>query len=328
MPSYILRRLLYAVLTLLCVSFLTYGLIRFMPGDPIAMMYGDDPSKKIDPETIFRMKEHFGLNDPWYVGYGKWLKSAVQLDFQKSIRYGRKVEQVIAESIPATLLLSGTSLVLAYLLSVPLGLYCTVRSGKWDERLISLFLYGLYSLPSFVAGLQLLVIFYVGLRDTPYQLSPGMVSDNYSDLGPFAKVWDIAKHMILPVFCFTYGSLAYYSRFIKANMEEAMRQDYVRTARAKGAGRTAVVFVHAFRNTMIPFVTQIGLSLPGLLGGSIILEQIFAWPGMGQEFISAITFKDIPMVMGLVMMFGVLTIAGQLLADILYAWVDPRVTYK
>ncbi|MFO0884998.1 MAG: ABC transporter permease [Pirellulales bacterium] len=328
MTSFILRRLLYAVLTLLCVSFLTYALIRFMPGDPISMMYGDDPSRKVDPETIYRLKEPFGLNDPWYIGYGKWLKSAVQLDFQKSIRYGRKVEQVIAETIPATLLLSGTSLVITYLLSVPLGLYSTVRSGKWDERSSSLFFYGLYSLPSFVAGLQLLVIFYVGLRDTPYQLSPGMVSDNYSELGPVAKFFDIAKHMILPVFCFTYGSLAYYSRFIKANMEEAMRQDYVRTARAKGAGQTAVVFVHAFRNTMIPFVTQIGLSLPALLGGSIILEQIFAWPGMGQEFISAITFKDIPMVMGLVMMFGVLTIAGQLLADILYAWVDPRVTYK
>lgn len=328
MTSFILRRLLYAVLTLLCVSFLTYALIRFMPGDPISMMYGEDPSRKVDPETIYRLKEPFGLNDSWYIGYGKWLKSAVQLDFQKSIRYGRKVEQVIAEAIPATLLLSGTSLLLTYLLSVPLGLYSTVRSGKWDERTSSLFLYGLYSLPSFVAGLQLLVIFYVGLRDTPYQLSPGMVSDNYSDLGPVAKVLDIAKHMILPVFCFTYGSLAYYSRFIKANMEEAMRQDYVRTARAKGAGQTAVVFIHAFRNTMIPFVTQIGLSLPGLLSGSIILEQIFAWPGMGQEFIQAITFKDIPMVMGLVMMFGVLTIAGQLLADILYAWVDPRVTYK
>jgi peptide/nickel transport system permease protein len=186
----------------------------------------------------------------------------------------------------------------------------------------------LYSLPSYVAALQLLLIFYVQLKGTPYQLRPGMVSDNYAELSPGGKVADIGAHLILPLICFTYASLAYDSRFIKANMEEAIRQDYIRTARAKGVGPVRVLVWHAFRNTLIPFVTLLGLTLPSLLSGAIILEQIFVWPGMGQLYFEAITFRDYPVIMGLTLMFSVLTLAGQLLADILYALVDPRITYK
>lgn len=328
MVNYLLRRLLLAFFTLICISILTYILIRAMPGDPIRMLYGEDISKSISEEDIIRQKELFGLNDNWVIGYCKWARHAAMLNFQNSIRFRQPVLQIIASRIPSTLLLSGTSLILTYLLSVPLGLYSTIRSNKPDERMTSIFLYGLYSLPSYVFALQLLFLFYVLPQNPEWKLGPGMVSDDYATLSPVEKVLDVAKHMILPVICFTYASLAYYSRFIKATMEETMRQDYIRTARAKGLGQWAVVLGHAFRNTMIPFVTKIGLSLPSLLGGSIILERIFAWPGMGQEFIQAITFKDIPMVMGLVMMFSILTLAGQILADVLYAWVDPRISYQ
>ena len=155
-----------------------------------------------------------------------------------------------------------------------------------------------------------------------------MVSDNYAELTPVGQIQDIAWHMVLPLLCFSYGSLAYYSRFVKANMEEAIRQDYIRTARAKGVGPIKVLVLHAFRNTLIPFVTLLGLTLPGILSGSIILEQIFSWPGMGSLFFEAITFRDYPVIMGLTLMFSVLTLSGQLLADILYALVDPRVTYS
>jgi peptide/nickel transport system permease protein len=179
-----------------------------------------------------------------------------------------------------------------------------------------------------VAALQLLYIFYLRLQGTPWQLKPGMYSDNYASLSPTGKVQDVAMHLILPLICFSYASLAYYSRFVKANMEEAIRQDYIRTARAKGAGPLRVLVQHAFRNTLIPFVTLIGLTLPGILSGSIILEQIFSWPGMGSLFFDAITFRDYPVIMGLVLMFSVLTLLGQLLADVLYAFVDPRVTYS
>ena len=142
------------------------------------------------------------------------------------------------------------------------------------------------------------------------------------------KIVDILKHMILPVFCFTYGSLAYFSRFVKSNMEEVIRQDYIRTAKAKGVGPVRILLHHAFRNTLIPFVTLIGLTLPALLGGSVVLEQIFNWPGMGLLFLESIYRRDYPVIMGLTLMFSVLTLIGQLLADILYAVVDPRVTYS
>jgi peptide/nickel transport system permease protein len=155
-----------------------------------------------------------------------------------------------------------------------------------------------------------------------------MVSDGFSLLPLHRQVMDVGWHLILPLFCLTYGSLAYYSRFVKANMEEAIRQDYIRTARAKGVGPVGVIWHHAFRNTLIPFVTLLGLSLPAVLGGAIILEQIFSWPGMGTLFFSSITDRDYPVIMGLTLMYSVLTLAGQLLADVLYAVVDPRVTYS
>jgi peptide/nickel transport system permease protein len=187
----------------------------------------------------------------------------------------------------------------------------------------------LYSVPSFVAALLLLNLFYVRLEGTMFQLPlGGMMSMNYAELPLAGKIWDRFIHMALPVFCATYGGLAYYSRFVKSNMEEVIRQDYIRTARAKGVGSVRVIVHHAFRNTLIPFVTMMGLTLPGLLSGFVILESVFTWPGMGTLFLDSITNRDYPTIMGLTMMFSVLTLAGQLLADILYAFVDPRVTYS
>jgi len=152
-----------------------------------------------------------------------------------------------------------------------------------------------------------------------------MTSDNYSGLSWAGKAMDIFWHALMPVICFTYGSLAYYSRFIKSNMNEVVRQDYIRTAKAKGLGPVRVLVLHAFRNTMIPFVTQLGLMLPALFSGAIIIEQIFVWPGMGGLFFDAVRERDYPTIMGLTLMFSVLTLLGQLLADVLYAVADPRV---
>jgi peptide/nickel transport system permease protein len=154
-----------------------------------------------------------------------------------------------------------------------------------------------------------------------------MTSDNYESLSLVGKAWDILLHTAMPIACFTYGSLAYYSRFIRANMQEVIRQDYIRTARAKGVPPRRVIWHHAFRNTLIPLVTLIGLTLPHLLSGAVILEQIFSWPGMGRLYFEAIVRRDYDTIMGLTLMFSILTLAGQLLADLLYAVVDPRVTY-
>jgi len=328
MFTYLARRMLLGVVTLIVVTMIVYGLARNMPGNPLTMAAENmDPSKRLSKEDQLRMLQAFELDKPWYEAYFRWIIKLPVGDLGTSFRERRPVIHVNGERIGPTLLLSGLSLLLTYVLAVPLGLYSTLRSNHWDERLSSVLLYVLYSLPTYVAALELLVLFYLRFKGTAWQLEPGMVSDNYATLSSAAKVQDISKHLILPLICFTYGSLAYYSRFVKANMEEAIRQDYIRTARAKGVGPIAILIKHAFRNTLIPFVTLLGLSLPGILSGSIILEQIFSWPGMGSLFINALTVRDYPVIMGLTLMFTVLTLVGQLLADILYALVDPRVTY-
>jgi peptide/nickel transport system permease protein len=249
-------------------------------------------------------------------------------DLGRSFSRKQPVTSLIGERIGPTFLLSGTALVLTWLLGVPLGLYASARSGMADERATSLLLYILYSFPTFVAALFLQIVFAVWLRGTAWELPLFGMSDLPADAGFAARAIDIARHAILPVTCQTYVSLAYDSRFIKANMEEAVRQDYIRTARAKGAGPGRVLFRHAFRNTLIPLVTLLGLSLPGLIGGSVIIEQIFTWPGMGRLFFESIRERDYPTIMGLTLMFSVLTLIGQLLADLLYCLVDPRVSVE
>jgi peptide/nickel transport system permease protein len=328
MTTYLVRRLLLGLVTLLVVTMLVYGLIRNMPGTPLTIAGENmDPSKKISEADYKLMENAYGLDLPWYQAYFVWLGNVVRGDLSTSFRERRPVTAVISQRIGPTLLLGGLALLIQYVLSVPLGLYSTVRSGKWDERTVNVLLYVLYSLPTYVAALSLLLVFYLYLKDTPWQLKPGMVSDNYADLSPLGKAADIGKHLLLPLVCFSYGGLAYFSRFVKANMEEAIRQDYIRTARAKGVGPLGVLVNHAFRNTLIPLVTLLGLTLPGILSGSIILEQIFSWPGMGMLFFEALSVRDYPVIMGLTFLFSVMTLAGQLLADLLYAVVDPRVTY-
>jgi peptide/nickel transport system permease protein len=330
MASYLIRRLLYGLVTLLLITFVIFGLIRNMPGTPLTMDLAElDPSRQISEDDLKRLEQIYGLDKHWSLAYIQWLGNVARLDMGRSFREKRPVTEVIGERIGPTLILSATSLGLAYLLAIPMGLFATVRSGRTDERAMSTFLYMLYSVPSFVAALLLLNLFYVRLEGTMFQLPlGGMMSMQYDELPFTGKVWDRFLHMLLPVVCATYTSLAYYSRFVKSNMEEVIRQDYIRTARAKGVGPVRLIVRHAFRNTLIPFVTLMGLTLPGLLSGFVILESIFTWPGMGLLFLESITNRDYPTIMGLTLMFSLLTLAGQLAADIVYAFVDPRVTYS
>ena len=330
MTSYLIRRVLLGLLTLLLITFVIYGLIRSMPGSPLdtdpAML---DPSKMPREEDLERMRKVYGLDKPWHTAYLHWLGNLTRGDLGHSYSQRKKVAVVVNERVGPTLTLSVTSLLLTYVLAIPLGLYSTVRSGKPEERGISVLLYMLYSFPSFVAALFLQLLFAVKLQGTFLELPLfGHQSPGYDELSTFDQALDRFWHMVLPVTCFTYASLAYYCRFVKANMEEVIRQDYIRTARAKGLGPIRVLIHHAFRNTLIPFVTLLGLTLPGLLSGAIILEQIFNWPGMGQLYFGSISTRDYPVIMALTLMFSILTLLGQLLADILYAFVDPRITYQ
>ena len=326
MVHYLVRRVLISIATLIMISFLIYALIRHMPGTPLtvdpSMM---DPSKQLSEAEIVRLERLYGLDKPWYEAYFVWLRNVLQFDLGRSISQNNApVAGLIVERMWATLLLSVSSLLLTYLLSIPIGLWATVRSGTIAERSVSTLLYMLYSLPAFVGALFLQIVLAVKLEWLPLF---GMTSDNYESLSLAGRAWDILLHAAMPIACFTYGSLAYYSRFIRANMQEVIRQDYIRTARAKGVPPKLVIWRHAFRNTLIPLVTLIGLTLPHLLSGAVILEQIFSWPGMGRLYFEAIVRRDYDTIMGLTLMFSILTLVGQLLADLLYAVVDPRVTY-
>ena len=329
MTSYLIRRVGIGLLTLLLITFVVYWLIRQMPGSPLdtdpAML---DPSKMPREEDVERLKKVYGLDKPWYTAYWVWIGNVVEGDLGHSISQRKMVSVLVKERIGPTLTLSISSLLLTYILAIPMGLYSTVRSGKTEERGISFLLYMLYSFPSFVAALFLQLLFAVKLQGTVLELPLfGHQSPNFDDMSSLEQTLDRFWHMVLPVTCFTYASLAYYCRFVKANMEEVIRQDYIRTARAKGLGPIRIILHHAFRNTLIPFVTLLGLTLPGLLSGAIILEQIFNWPGMGQLYFASISTRDYPVIMALTLMFSVLTLVGQLLADLLYAFVDPRITY-
>ena len=324
MANYILRRLMLACLTLLLVTVLVFGLMRAMPGSPLTLNL-EDTSRELRKEDIEQLKEQYGLNKPWYVAYVHWLGDLATGDLGDSFLTHKDVTVVIGERIGPTLLLSLTSMLLTYVLSMPMGLYSSVRHGKYDERTLSTVLYMLYSLPSFVTAL--LLQSYLSYRLGWFPLKGMYDSLLFPQLSIPEKVVHVAWHCVLPVFCYTYASWAYYSRFIRANMAEALQQDYVRTARAKGVGPLRVVMHHAFRNTMIPMATLIGLSFPALLSGSVILERIFTWPGMGQLFFESILHQDYNVIMGLTLVFSVMTLLGTLLADIMYAIVDPRISY-
>jgi peptide/nickel transport system permease protein len=328
--NYILRRLLIGLLTLWVITFIVMALIRNMPGDPTKLMVlstDETAENKATTETLEAMRRNYGLDKPWYVGYWSWLGNLAHGDLGQSIIDHRPVAERIGERMGPTLTLSLISLTLIYLFSIPVGLYMTSKNGRWQEQTLSSIFYALYAFPSFVMALYLILFFSVRLDVLPLR---GMTSDGevYNQLSALGKVFDRLKHLILPVFCYTYGGLAYLTRFIRSNMLEVARQDYVRTARAKGLDEKTVFLKHAFRNTLIPLVTQLGLALPGLLGGAVILERIFTWPGMGNLYFDAIGMRDYPVIMGLTLTFAVLVLLGNLLADVLYAAVDPRISYK
>jgi peptide/nickel transport system permease protein len=329
--DYLIRRIGIGVLTLVVITFLIMALIRNMPGDPVKMIAAGGEEGRVEnranAELMEMMRKSYGLDKPWYVGYWTWMGNVVRGDLGRSYYDQKPVTLRIGERIGATLTLSLISIALIYLVSIPLGIYATARNGRWQEQLLSSFLYMLYSFPALVMALYLILLFSVKLDLLPLR---GMRSDvpGWEDMGLFAKALDRFKHLVMPVFCYTYGGVAFYTRFVRSNLLEVVRQDYVRTARAKGLSEPTVLFKHAFRNSLIPLVTLLGLALPGLLGGSVILEQIFSWPGIGRLFLEAILQRDYPVIMGVTFMFAVMVLIGNLLADVLYAFVDPRITYK
>ena len=322
MKKYILRRLLLIPPMLLGISIISFVIMQLAPGDPASLNAA--MNLKVDPGYIERLRQSYGLNDPLYLQYWHWLSRLCRLDFGNSFMDNRKVLDVILERLPATFLLSGLSLVLLFVLAVPMGVAAAYYQNRLADRFVMIFTFIGFSMPSFWFALMLMLLFGVKWNLLPIS---GMEDINAEFMPWYARGWDLISHLLLPLMVTTFGGLASISRYARSSMLEVIRQDYIRTARAKGLSEFQVVFRHALPNALIPVVTLLGLALPGMIGGSFIIETIFAWPGMGRLGFEAVFSHNYPLLMGIGIITAFLTLLGNLLADVAYGVLDPRIRY-
>lgn len=322
MASYLIRRLFYALLTFFGITVGTFVLIHSVPGDPTSLFVGRAGIRGVPAETLAQIRRDYRLDEPLPVQYAAWLRGIVTLDLGRSIVDRRDVAQRIFEKLPNTFALNAIAFVLAAIIGIPIGLWSARHSGKFAEQSSALIFFLLYSLPTF--WVALLLMHYLSVR---LDLLPlfGMTSSSHELLTPFGRLADRGRHMILPVICLTYAQLAIFVRFSKSAVSEVIRQDFITAARARGAGESTLLWRHAFRNALIPLVTLLGLSVPYLISGSVIVEQMFQWDGIGRLYFEAILTRDYPTVMGLTVVTAVVTLLASVIADLLYAVVDPRV---
>lgn len=318
MLKYVTRRLLAVIPLLVVISFLSFGIYQLQPGDPVR---GFLPLEAQDnPAEVARVRAMLGLDRPWYVQYASWFGRVVQGDLGRSVTDGEPVVRKIGRVLPNTLQLTVTSFIAGFTLAVVVGvLSATRRYSIWDH-LATVFGFAGIAVPSFWLGILLMLVFAVNLRWLP-------ATGRYST-GHEGELVDLLKHMIMPVICMAINDIAGISRYVRTALLEVLRLDYIRTARSKGLTEKIVVFRHAMRNSMMPVVTLLGLSLADFVGGALVVENLFAWPGMGRVAVNAVFQKDYPVIMAANLMFAALTVIGNLLADLMYAVVDPRVKFS
>jgi peptide/nickel transport system permease protein len=323
MAVYIFKRLLAMIPLLFGITLITFVVIRLAPGEPVEAMTAMSP--KITAETRERLREFYGLDKPLHEQYVSWAGRIVKLDFGRSFAPdNRPVTDKITERIPVTLSLNIIALILEFGLAIPIGIFAATHRDTIYDKGITLFVFLGFAVPTFWLALLLMYLFGVKLGWLPIS---GLHSLGSENLSPLARFADMVKHLVLPVFVATFGSLAGLSRYMRSNMLEVIRQDYITTARAKGLSERVVIYRHALRNALLPVITLLGFSLPGLIGGSVIFETIFAIPGMGQLFYQGVMARDYPLVMGILVIGAFLTLIGNLLADVCYAVADPRIRH-
>lgn len=312
------RRLLRTVPTLLGITFLAFAVVRAAPGDPLAAQ--GESGLRAGGAGAAQMREYrrlMGLDEPLLPGYARWLSHLARGDLGDSFRDGRPVLTLLGESLPVTLLLSLPALLLGYLLAIPIGVVSGARPGGPLDRVLSWLVFLLYSAP--LQWVALLLVIAGAGAGLPIQ---GLRSEGEGSAG------DLLAHLVLPVACLTYGSLAVVSRFLRSSMLEEMGQDYVRTARAKGLSEARVVLRHALPNSLLSLITLFGLTFPALVSGAVIVERIFGLPGMGRLTFDAVLGRDVPVLMGVITLAGVLTLSGMLVSDLLYSAADPRISAR
>ncbi|MCM8813953.1 MAG: ABC transporter permease [Candidatus Omnitrophica bacterium] len=320
MREYFIKRLLLSVPLLFGISLLTFLVMHLAPGKPTDMQV--QLNQKVSLSVRERMEKLYGLDKPLPVQYWQWLRGMLTLDMGTSFIDGRPVREKILERLPVTLSINLLILALMYACAVPLGIFSAVREGSLFDRCTGVALLIAYSVPTFWLALLLMRLFSVVLGWLP---ASGIRSLDFEYLGFGQKIIDYARHITLPVLISAFTGLAALSRYMRTSMLGVLRQDYIRTARAKGVPAARIYFHHALKNSLLPVITLLGLSVPGLIGGSVIAESIFALPGMGKLFYDAVMSRDYPLIMGLLNFGALLTLAGNFLADIGYAVADPRI---
>lgn len=323
MLTYVIKRALLMVPILLGITVLSFGVMRLAPGGPAEAQM--EFSAKASAEARERLRKLYGADQPFHKQYATWLKKFVTLDFGEAFADGRKVKDKILERLPITLTINLLSLGLVLLIAVPIGIMSATRQYSLLDRFTTFFVFIGFSTPSFWLALLLIYLFGVQWGILPIS---GIQSLDTTGLTIWGRLSDWGAHLILPVFVSAFGGLAGFSRYVRNNMLEVMRQDYIRTARAKGLSEGAVIYRHALRNALMPVITILGLSLPGIIGGSVIMEQVFGIPGMGQLMFQSVMSRDYNLAMGILAPAAFLTMLGNFLADIGYAFADPRVRMK
>jgi peptide/nickel transport system permease protein len=315
MSTYLTKRMLYMLIILFAASLLIFCLYALTPGDFIT------GNIKLTAERKAELREIYGLNKPVLERYGTWMNNAFHGDFGYSLAQQKPVLQLFGDYIWNSFLLAAVSTFLTWLIAVIIGVISAYKQYSWFDTLVMIAIFAAMSLPSFFIGLFLIKILAVDLKWLP----PGGMMTTGSNATGFAYFKEVVHHMTLPVIVMTLLGLGSLTRYFRSNMIDVLKQDYIRTARAKGLKERKVLFTHALRNALLPAITLVGFELPALFGGSIIIEQIFNWPGIGQLYMKSFGLRDYPLLMGFTMFLAILTVIGTLLSDILYRVADPRV---
>ncbi len=321
MLRYLLRRMVLMIPLLLGITLISFVVIHLAPGEPTDLQTQMNPQASAELQD--RLRAQYGLDQPLYVQYGQWLGRLARLDFGESFAQdNRPVLDKIVERLPVTILINVLSISTILAVAIPIGILSATRRNSLFDRATTIFVFIGFATPSF--WLALLLMDFLGVRLGLFPIV-GIKSLGYDYLSGFGKIWDVIHHLILPVLVSAFGGLAGFSRYMRSNMLEVIRQDYILTARAKGLSERVVIYRHALRNALLPVITILGLSVPGLIGGSVIFETIFAIPGMGKLFYDGVMMRDYPLIMGILVIGAVLTLLGNLIADISYALADPRI---
>jgi peptide/nickel transport system permease protein len=323
MLNYMIRRTLILIPTLIITTIIIYAIVVWTPGNPIAVF--EDPSRPLSSLEKEKLIEKYGLDKPWYAQYANWAALFAQGDMGRSFQWSSPVWPLIKGRIWATVQLTGLALILAFLIAIPIGTLSALKQYSFVDNAITAFAFFGVSMPNFWFGL--LLIYGLAVTVNLFPVSGMMTVPQPSDLTWIKVLLDHLHHLILPVIVLSTAQIAGFTRYMRSQVLEIMRAEYIDTARAKGLSEKVVIGKHILKNAMLPLVTLLGLSLPIFVSGALITEQVFGWPGLGQFFLQAALGRDYPVIMGILTLTAIVTLLGNFLADISYAIVDPRIRY-